>query len=87
MIVQYMKEEDILAAIAGHTNVISRALEEKASRKNFSCLRCGDKTVDKLLDKNIFIDGEILPNYYAECTNCLAVYNPTLKLEISPPKK
>jgi len=86
MIVQYMKEEDILRAIEGHTNVINKAIESKNAQSNFSCLRCGGKTIDKLADKNLFLDGEILPNYYAECTNCLAVFNPTLRIEISPPK-
>lgn len=86
MIVQYMKEEEILRAISGHINLIDKALQEKNKEAVFNCLRCGGKTRDKLDESRLFIEGDLLPNYYKECVRCLAVFNPSLMLEISPPK-
>ncbi len=86
MIVQYMKEEEILNAISGHINFIDKALQEKSKEGIFNCLRCGGKTRNKIDESRLFIDGDLLPNYYAECVECFAVFNPKLMLEISPPK-
>lgn len=88
MIFKEMDPEEALAAIAGHENVVKKAVEEM--ERYFSklrCFRCSGSCRPTLNNQALYKDGEILPDYLAECNDCGVIFTPYTMIEVRGPTK
>ncbi len=87
MIFKPMKKEDILRVLKGQENVIERAAKaQEAFFRSLSCPSCGGSVMPIVNPKQLFKEGEILPNCLGKCKSCGTEFEPYTGIQVTLPE-
>lgn len=88
MIFKPMKPEDVRRAIEGHKDIITPAITEvRRFIRGLSCISCGGDVIEIVNSKVLFTEGNILPNFLAECISCKVQFEPYTRIQVAMPSK
>lgn len=86
MIFQTMDPELVLKALEGHENVIKPAVESRDRFfRNLSCPTCKSDVMPVVdPERPLYLTGDLLPNYLAQCKCCGLRFEPYTGIQLSP---
>ncbi len=87
MIFKPMKPEIIRQIVKGHKDVVTPAVAEARNFiRRMSCPSCGGEVIEVVNSKTPFTEGNIVPNFLAECISCKVQFEPYTRIQVSMPK-
>lgn len=87
MLFKPMKPEDVRRAVEGHKDIITPAIVEVRNFiRRLSCISCGGEVIEVVNSRVPFTEGNILPNFLAECISCKTQFEPYTRIQVSMPK-
>lgn len=88
MIFKVMNPDAVREALEGHTCILTDEVSRhKAYFASFNCLYCGGNVHEALNPKKLYTKEGVLPNYFAECSDCGAQFEPYTNIEIRGPQR
>lgn len=84
MIFKEMKIEDVLKALEGQEDVLSKEVEaHNRYIEKLTCFQCGSPDIEQFVDpEHLFKEGSVLPNYLVRCTSCGCEFEPYTKVQV-----